>query len=381
MTTSLERRAKATPRVSIKAGRAYWQPSKAMRARGFTGESLGRLTVEAMNRADELNEAADKVLADDEATAGEPDTITSACQAYEKSPDFLTCAPSTRAERRKHLARARAALGTKRTAQLTTKRVREWHDELGGGRSAYNHVMTLKTALAWAVENGKAQKNAAAGTKLERPESAKRIARRAELWAIVRAAERLGRPSVGVAAILLAVTMQRPADVRALTTFNVRDGAVRLIQRKTGADVSFNLHPDARAMLEAVPAGPLVRDEDTGLAYTERQLQRAWAEVRLEAARAEPSIVGAAPAAELEASYHAGPLCMRHFRATGMVWAAEGGASVPQIVAASGHDLSSGMKILKHYIVPTKPLADQAIARLTLHDAQPDGDTVLEFAA
>ncbi|WP_417244375.1 hypothetical protein [Celeribacter sp.] len=185
---------------------------------------------------------------------------------------------------------------------------------------------------------------------------------------MVSAADRIGRPSVAVAAVLLAATMQRPADVRALTTANVKAGVLHLTQFKTGVALSFNLHPVAADRLGHIGnnGAPLILNERCGGAYTERELERAWCEVREGAATDHPSLTGGVPIGELEDPLYAGALNMSHLRRTGMVWAAEGGASIADICSVSGHTLENGMKVLEHYLPRQRFLANRAISKINM---------------
>ena len=56
----------------------------------------------------------------------------------------------------------------------------------------------------------------------------------------------------------------------------------------------------------------------------------------------------------------------RDLRRTGMVWAAEAGATVPQIVAVSGHSIQEGMEILETYLPRNQLLANAAIDKLDM---------------
>lgn len=369
MIDSLTRRAAATPRVSLKSGRLYWQPSAALRRRGWTGQSLGVLSAAHLNAADELNAGADAALAAEAAAAPAPETLAGLVRAFQASEEWQALRARTRRDYARHLARATADLGERLADQLTGKQVKAWHGALGGGRDAYNHVASLRALFAWATTAGRARGNPAAGLGIRKPASHKRVGERAELWALVEAADALGRPSVAVAAVLLAATMQRPADVLALTTRQVRAGVLRLTQFKTGAELAFALHPVAAERLGHLGdnGAPLVVNERTGAAYTERAFERAWAAARARAAERLPSIAGADQ--EVQDPTRRGPLNAAHMRRTGMVWAAEAGAKIDEICSVSGHDLSSGMQILETYLPRQRLLADRAITRLDLHRA------------
>lgn len=367
MPTSLERRAAATPRVTVKNGAAYWQPSRSLRILGFTGQSLGRLCPDALNRADDLNEAADAHVAARTGVRPPAASLAGAIADYLASPDFDALRASTRAHYRRHLARAAADLGHELLDQIPPKRIEAWHGRLAasGARDAYNHLATLRTALQWAVKDRRARSNPALLVAVGRPARRARIATRAELWSMVAAAEARGLPAIALATILMTSTMQRPADVLALTAGQIEDGALYLTQSKTGVDLSFRLHPVAADSLETGRAADaLLIARPGGAAYGERAFQRAWAMVRADAARSCPSLTGTDPA--VRARTLKGPLNAADLRRTGMVWAAEGGASIAEICSVSGHNLQSGLTILETYLPRARILADRAIARLDM---------------
>lgn len=362
--TRLERRAAATPRVSVRGGRLFWEPSAALRKRGYKGQPLGPLSAEALALAEELNEAAD-ADAEGRPAAG---TVAAAIAVYLKR---LRVAASTERNYRRHLHRLAAAHGALPLPLLTREKLQGWHDTLAatsGATEAASAWRTARAFLGWCVDEGRL---AALPRKIKvgPQQRRRRIGTRDEVWALIRSADALDRPSIAVAVILLVTTMQREADVLELTTASLEDGALRLTQNKTGAELHFNLHPVALDRIRPLPRlnapRPLVRSEITLAAYNERAFQRAFAAVRAHAARSMPSLEGRDDA--VRDPNHRGQLCAGDLRRTGMVWAAEGGATVPQIVSASGHSIARGTAILEHYLPRAKILADAAVARLNMH--------------
>jgi len=367
MTASLIRRAKATPRVQIKKDRIFWEPSKSLRKLGFKGAALGLLSSENLNAADELNTAADAQLADGAASSA-PATLGHMIERYQAHPAYLTgIRASTRRHYARHLARARADLGAKRIEQITASVVRGWHTKLAASsaRDAYNHLGTLRALFTWAIELGQARSNPAASLRIDSPARRKRVGTRDELWAMVNAADRIGRPSVAVAAILITATMQRPGDALSFTAAQVQDGALYFTQSKTGAELNFLLHPVAADRLGPITGtGALITSETTGAGYGERSFERAWAAVRAEAAKDMPSLLGLDGTVR-EATLK-GPLCASDLRRTGMVWAAQSGALIPDICSVSGHSIKRGMEILETYLPRQRLLADRAVGRLNM---------------
>ncbi len=367
MTQSLINRAKATPRVSVKKDRIFWEPSKSLRKLGFKGTALGPLTSDNLNLADELNTSADAQLAAGVADTT-PATLGHMIDQYQNHPAYLSAIrDSTRKHYRRHLARIRTDLGAQRVELVTAKVVRNWHAGIAvtSARDAYNHLGTLRALFTWATAEGLARTNPAAALRIPSPDKRKRVGTRDELWAMVRAADRLGRPSIAVAAILITATMQRPGDALAFTADMVQNGALYFIQSKTGAELNFMLHPIAADRLGKIEgSGPLIISETTGRAYGERSFERAWAAVRAEAAKETASLTG--KDATVREPTLKGDLRASDLRRTGMVWAAQSGASIPEICSVSGHTIKRGMDILETYLPRQRLLADRAVTRLNM---------------
>jgi len=198
MNKSLMARAEHTPRVSIRNGRGYWEPSASLRRAGFTGVPLGPLSADALNQADDLNAAADSHFEQKASQRSAPRTIGAILDAFEASAEFKSKAARTQSDRRRFFRRARKDLGHYTAAQLTAFRMRSWHRDLNAvsPSDAIGHVTALRTAFAWAVSEGKMHSNPAALVKLPERNRRQRIGTRAELWAMVRALEQIGLPSV-----------------------------------------------------------------------------------------------------------------------------------------------------------------------------------------
>ncbi len=363
---SLTLRAKRTPRVQLRGDRLFWEPSKTLRLAGYKSQPLGPLTTAALAAADQLNETADALLArgaDDRPAAR---SLADVLARYRKSRAFAKLTPRGQADYARHLNRAAAALGKIPADQLTAAAVQKWHDKLAAasGADARNSLSALRAALTWAKLGG----NPAAGvTDLAPRIRRQRIATRGEVWAMIRTADMMGLPSVATAILTSVATMQRVSDTLSLTRAHIDSGVLYLTQSKTGADLSFRLHPlviDGLGTLPEDPAAPIFINPETDRAYTLRAFERAWCKVRSKAAASMPSLTGADPAVRLPTLK--GALTVRDLRRSGMVWAAESGATLPQIRSVSGHSLQGGLTILETYLPHQRSLADQAVARLDL---------------
>jgi integrase len=367
MSKSLLNRATATPRVTVKNMSAYWEPSRTLRAGGFKGRSLGPLSPDNLNEADRLNTAADHYLETGRVKRTGATTISDIFARYLASPEYAGIAATTQRHYARHIKNAGATLGDEVASQLSAARIRKWHRAMyqTSERDAYNHFGTLRSVLEWASDNDLIGGNPAKKVTVAKPKPRHRVATRDEFWAMVRTARDMGRPSVAAGAILLVTTMQRPGDTVSLEASQIQDGVLYLTQSKTGLPLSFMLHPVAFETLNPIgKAGPLIVSETTRTAYSERAWERAWSLVREAAAEHCPSLLGR-DAGVLDPTLQ-GVLRSSDLRRSGMVWAAEHGAGIPDICSVSGHSLKGGMDILETYLPRQRMLADRAVAKQNL---------------
>lgn len=369
MSKSLATRAARTPRVQLRHLRAFWEPSATLRRQGFKSQALGILTGEALAQADELNAAADTFLSAEASARPAAQTVAAMLAKYQSSDEFKALRDRTQRDYARHLARAVAKLGTTRLDQLTRRTIDGWHDALAttSPDDARNSLGALRAGLAWMVAKHHLAANPALGISAAPRQRRKRIATREELWAMIRAAERLNLPSVAAAALTTAGTMQRISDVLGMKRGQIDHGVLYLTQSKTRAELSFRLHAlviDRLGILPNEADAPLFPSEHTLAAYSLRAFERAWATVRAAAAVDMPSLTGTDPA--VREPTHKGELAARDLRRSGMVWAAQSGASIIQICSISGHTLQSGLEILETYLPRQRLLADQGVAKLDM---------------
>jgi len=226
--------------------------------------------------------------------------------------------------------------------------------------------ISLRTALAWAEDEGHLTHNPAQSITVARRGKRSRIALRAELKAIINVLDDMGEPVAADIALTCCAGMQRVGDVRRLTTHALKDGGLTITQRKTGVTVRFAAHPIVCQRLEDRRSNSptLFANPRSGEPYTSRQLQRIWHTARNEAADQIASING--KDTSITDPHFQTPLRIADLRRTGMVWASEAGATLQQIVAASGHSLQAGFDVLQHYLPRHRSLADIAVGAIEL---------------
>lgn len=176
---------------------------------------------------------------------------------YYQSADWKKLTPSTRETRRREIERFREQHGTKRVLDLKAAHIARMMDLKADHPGAANNLRRMLRALmAFAVSRGWRADNPA--------DQVKKISYRTEgfhswtegeisafetCWP-VGTRERL-------AFDLLLHTGQRSGDVRVMAKSQIRDGAVRLRQQKTGEALEIPIHDALAASLAACDSGQM----------------------------------------------------------------------------------------------------------------------------
>ena len=139
-----------------RAGRWYFQPTRAMKLQGFQPRAFGTDVAEAMATTQRLNEEWDAVRKRGPAPAGVvPGTVKWLIREYKCSDWFTRLAPRTREEGDRHIARIDAALGRVHVATLRRRNIRRFHEKLMSARGrwqANEGAKWLRRMLSYAVE-------------------------------------------------------------------------------------------------------------------------------------------------------------------------------------------------------------------------------------
>jgi hypothetical protein len=253
------------------------------------------------------------------------------------------------------------------------------HEEIWASRglaTARATILTLSAAISWAIRRSKLRRNdnPAKGLAMEVPAPRLRIASREEFTALVAAADKLGRPEIGDMCHLGVWTGQRQADRLALVEQGLLKNRRVFRQAKTGAIVAIRDTPALKARLKAAEArraGPraeallaarateraeierrfarVILDEQTWRPFGEFHFRKQFQKVRAEAAKTCPTV----------ADFHDAD-----FRDTAVTWMANGGATIPEICAVTGHTFESATRILRHYLALNPEMADTAIGKM-----------------
>lgn len=279
--------------------------------------------------------------------------------------------------------------------------------EARGLATARGTVLTLSACYRWAILKGKVRRpdNPAHRLEMQKPAPRIRFGTRPEIDALVRGADMIGRPEWGDMVLLAIWTGQRQGDRVELLHKGMLNGRRHFRQAKTGAVVAILEAPLLEARLKAAmerrrakkaaellayPAhvrhkveqrfAHVVLDETRWLPFSGDHWSRCYAELRgivaegivdvkaTEAARAAhaaedrntdpPTVYRLAPVPSVATLWDL------DFRDTAVTWMALAGATVPQIIAVTGHELETATQILKHYLARHPEMADEAIRKM-----------------
>ncbi len=364
------------PYLRFRDGRPRWEPGPGARKLGFRGQDLKDAGGAWLGRgaAIEAAERLNKRLTEAKAAGGAkarrqaaPRTLTALWQLYAAN-ELPGLKPSTAADYRRKVRPVLDVLGKRQVAELgkpdcyrLAKRLEAEH---GAGMAAAI-VAVLRAVLSHAELVGwrPANSNPAFGLKLKAPAPRTVVWSSAELQAFVAAADQAGLPSVGDAVLLAAHTGQRCGDCLAATWSDLQDGRLLLKQAKTGVPVDLRLTPQLQARLDAARRrphlvrldGPLVAAEHDGRAWNASTFRNAFGKVRDLAAESCASIADKR---------------FQDLRDTAVTRLAIAGCSKWEIAAITGHSFGSIDRVLAHYLVLGRELADAAIDKLETWIAQ-----------
>jgi len=238
-----------------------------------------------------------------------------------------------------------------------------------GLASANGAVRALSAALSWTLENRSSSINVnpVLGLRFPSPKKNPRFASKAEIRALIEAADSLGLPEIGDAVMLGLWTAQRQGDRLNFEHRGKINGRWHFRQSKTGAIVAVPPSPELDQRMEqsrlrrhkAKIINPRVLlSEKLWRPFNADYYRKQFARVRNKAQEKSPLLKG---------------FCDKDLRSTAITWMGLAGVDIPQICAVSGHTLQSANNILKHYLAMHPEMADTAIAKMVTWYEQ-DGD-------
>ncbi len=421
------------PHVAWRDGRPRFQPGRDLRDQGFKGKDLrhddGRWysrgeavdwSIAFQKKLEDLRAAPARSAATAEPPTGgrrlsgapagakgrssgsvrprqSPYTVAQLFEDFWRSPRFQPGSPRAYARKTVVDYRQKAnviatfdeTLYNSAVVALTQPILRGLFEELWAERglaTAKGAILTLSTAISWGMLRGKVTfsngVSPASRLKMETPEPRVRFATRAEISALVAAADRIGRPEIGDMIVLAVWTGQRQGDRLALVDRGLLNGRRYFRQSKTNAIVAIRQAPElearlkeaaerrreprAKALLKTRPEdrpkvelrfAHFVLDERSWQPFRADHYRHVFAEVRA-AAVAGDETKGAAPVPSLADFWDL------DLRDTSVTWQALAGATIPEIIAVTGHTMESATSILKHYLARHPEMADASIGKM-----------------
>lgn len=182
------------------------------------------------------------------------DTVGDLIAAWERSPAWRKMAPNTRAG---YLTYLRPLMGMQHVLAARVERreliaIRDALAQAKGDGAATGFVRTASALFGWAVKNGWLPYSPC--TKIERLSTGHLPAWKEHeaATAIEHLPERLRR-----AVVLALYTGQRRGDLVALRWGDYEGDRIRLLQKKTGAELVIPVHPVLKAELDEWRSGPI----------------------------------------------------------------------------------------------------------------------------
>lgn len=258
------------PRVYLIKGRYYWQPTKAVRALGFSPEALGHDPIKAMRRGQELN-AQVKAERQGHGPAVRDGSVAHLIRLYRESDHWARLRGSTRKGYDRILKEIEAKAGGVAVRAVTRKDMADTYRKLRtrGLAQANAFMRVWRIILGYAWDQGWVETNPAQKMRLVAPPGRERVWTTGELEAFRKAAEAAGCPSMGLAVDLAHQLGQRQGDVLGLTWAQWNGQAFEVSQSKTGARLSIPVFSGLRKRLNAMPrtAVQVIVSEATGRPY------------------------------------------------------------------------------------------------------------------
>jgi hypothetical protein len=332
-------------------------------------------------------------------TAKAPGLKPASIASYQKAARAVIFRPESReqAAARRERERAAAVLGVTvpererepialvPPAAIGAPELRDFFNYLRGARGhhmALAAIAALSAAMTWGRESSKwrLKDNPRIDMQFDRPAGRVVMIELEEFFALVAAADAIGRPSIGDAIYLGLFTGQRQTDRLALKDEGLINGRRHFRQSKTSALVAIKETPQLAARLAQarirvaalkiklglrdMPATVVV-DETSGRAYNEHTYRHLFAEIRSLAINGYGNV---APCPSLAfINERTGAPDFKHdqdLRDTCVMLLDRSGSDLMSICDVTGHSYQSAQLIMKHYRARNAARADAAIDKL-----------------
>lgn len=392
--------------------RHYWQPDKlkirALEAAGYsvaqvlaeadlTERRLPNDFTEAAKKAEQLNTIANGFIAGtiqstlshpqaQQANALQlaplirrPDLVASVIENYKASRHFMKLADSTQRDYKNHLAKIEAVYGDMSAKKIGSLMIEEYYEALlDTGHIHYANarmrIFSIVFSHAERIEIRAKHSNPCHKMGLTGTQPRVRFWSEQEAAAIIAAADRAGLPSIGDATMTALYTTQRQGDVLTVPRVAYTTTHLRFSQSKTKAVVRIpvGMLPQISDRLPAAleraqrlsPDAPqLIVYEATKAAWGKDHFRHMFSEIRTEAAKACPSLLGNEEAGLPSALF-------MDLRDTAITRLALAECTLDEICSWSGHSRQGVIDVLKHYIDLSAGFADKAGEKLAAYLAR-----------
>lgn len=338
----------------------YWNPTKKMRAAGFSPEALGSDGAKAATRAEELNAQWDAAKSGRTA-APSMGTFNWLIKKHQGSKLYDKRSKAANQEVDRAFKIIGAEFGEFQVASFRKRHAEKFYDDqckLGSVHRANMLVKWLRYLLNLGIGEELVTVNPAAMIEIVPTDPRDVIWEDSEIVALEAAAVTLGRPSIALAVRLAYDLGQRLSDVLRLTWTAYNGLVVRLTQSKAQARakrkgekpklIEIAILPELKGRLDATAhsakSPQIVTSEHTGHPYSRHHFNKVFREARKAAGISGKQFLD--------------------IRRSAAVRLAEAGCTTEEIVAITGHDIAHGARILETYVPRTAQMGRNAIAKL-----------------
>lgn len=189
--------------------------------------------------------------------SAKPGTLGWLVAVYLESQTYARLADATRAARRRILDGIRERAGSAKIAAVTQQEIVRGRDKRAAPEAANAFLKTMSALFSWAVEHGHAKANPVFGVKRIRTGSTGHHTWTGDEIAAYRTKHAHGTRARLMMEICLGTGL-RISDAAALGRQHVKDGAITIRTKKTGATVVLPLLPELASALGHVPAGQML---------------------------------------------------------------------------------------------------------------------------
>lgn len=342
---------------SVKKGRGYWQPTPEMRRLGFSPTSCGPDGPAAWAKAEELNAAWDKRVAQPDQPVVMPTikvwpagSIGEAFDHYRATPEWTKKAPRTREDWERAWKHIGTLFGDCAPAAVTMPMLSEWRlwiEQSVSLREAHRAVKiwrALWQAMA-SMRYCRADEDPSFGVRNTEPKGRSETWREGEAVRLVKRAMRMGYYGLAAALACMWDGAVAPVDARTLTLAQRRKDArgtwFAISRTKTGRDGVLTLCRRSERLLswylakqfgDAEPISHMtIFRTRRGAAYRKNSFAEDFREVR-------------------KVEFPGDDRKMLDFRRSGSVEAVAGGAEGPMLSAKLANSLSESKKLEQTYV-------------------------------